>query len=129
METRKYLFWIMMVFAILVVSCDKDDEDDKESCDSEDFSEDFGCPVDVDAIATFCSDGTNNSYYIYNDTNYVCSGVEASTCDEAINQIGILLIEQGCGTKKSGNIDAGLIELSAMAERLLIEVRTKSICN
>ena len=129
MKTQKYLFWIMMVFAILVVSCDKD-EDDKETCDSEDFSEDFGCPIDVDAIATFCSDGVNNSYYIYNDTNYVCSGVEASTCDEAINQIGILLIAQGCGTKKkSGSIEAGMIELSAMAERLLDEVRTNSVCN
>lgn len=127
MKTKRYLFLIMMVISALVVSCA--DEKDPDSCDSEDLSADFGCPVNVDAIATFCSDGVSNSYYTYNGTDYQCTGVEAATCDAALDQIGAALIEAGCGAKKSGKIDAGLIELSAMAERLLDEVRCQSICD
>ncbi len=127
MKTQKLFFLIMMVLSVAFVSCDKDD--DKETCDSEDLADDFGCPTDVDALATFCSDGVNASYYTFNGTNYMCTGVDVSTCDNALNQIGALLIEAGCGTKKSGSIEKGMIELSAMAERLLSEVRTESLCN
>lgn len=127
MKTKKYFLWIMMILAVAVISCDKDE--DEESCDSENLSEDFGCPVDVDAVATFCSDGVSNSYYTYNGNDYQCTGVEPATCDEALIQIGVALIEAGCSSKKSGSVDAGLIKLSSMAERLLEEVRSKSLCN
>ncbi|MBU8893522.1 MAG: hypothetical protein KOO66_12140 [Bacteroidales bacterium] len=126
MKTKKYFWMLMMVFAVFAVSCDK--EEDAESCDSEDLAEDFNCPVDVDAIATFCADGVNDSYYTYNGTDYYCTGVEASTCDGAIAQVGIALIEAGCGTKKkSAGMENGLIKLSQMAENLLAEVRTESL--
>lgn len=127
MNTKKYFLWIMMILAVSVISCDKDE--DEESCDSENLSEDFGCPVNIDAIATFCSDGVSNSYYTYNGNDYECTGVEASTCEVALTQIGVALIEVGCSSKKSGSVDAGLIKLSTMAENLLEEVRSKSLCN
>lgn len=126
MKTKKYFLWIMMILAVAVISCEKDEE---ESCDSENLSEDFGCPVDIDAIATFCSDGVNDSYYTYNGNDYQCTGVDAATCDDALTQIGIALIEAGCSSKKSGSVDAGLIKLNSMAERLLEEVRSNSLCN
>lgn len=115
-----------MIFAFAVISCDK--EEDKETCDSEDLAADFNCPVDVDAIATFCSDGVTNSYYTYNGNDYMCTGVDVSTCDDALNSIGAALLEAGCGTKKSGSMDAVKIKLSSMAENLLEEVRTQSVC-
>ncbi len=118
----------MMVLAAIAVSCDKDE--DTETCDSEDLAEDFSCPVDVDAIATFCTDGVSDSYYTYNGNDYMCTGVEASTCDNALIQLGVALIEAGCGTKKnSESFDSGLIELSQMAENLLAEVRAESLYN
>lgn len=118
----------MMIFAVAFVSCEKDEDD--ETCDSENLSEDFNCPIDVDAIATFCSDGVSNSYYTFAGNDYQCTGVDAATCDEALNQIGVALLEAGCGSKKkSGAYDAGMIKLSAMAENLLEEVRTNSVCN
>ena len=127
MKTKKYLWMLMMVLAAFVVSCDKD-EDPIEACEGEDLAEDFNCPVDVDAIATFCADGVSDSYYTYNGTDYYCTGVEASTCDGAITQVGIALIEAGCGTKKkSGSMENGLIKLSQMAENLLAEVRSESL--
>jgi len=127
MKTFRLFFWIMMVFSIALVSCEKDEDD--ETCDSEDLAEDFGCPVDVDAIATFCADGVNASYYTYNGSDYMCTGVDVSTCDDALNQIGTALLEAGCGSKKSGSIEKGKIELSAMAQQLISEVRTQSLCN
>ncbi|MCB2196898.1 MAG: hypothetical protein KQH79_13640 [Bacteroidetes bacterium] len=125
MKTKNFFIWVMMILAVAVISCDKDE--DEESCDSEDLAADFNCPVDVDAIATFCTDGVNNSYYTYAGTDYMCTGVDASTCDEALNEIGAALLEAGCGAKKSGSVDAAKIKLSTMAENLLEEVRTKSI--
>lgn len=126
MKTKRYLFLIMMLIAALGISCNEDD--DEETCDSEDLAEDFGCPVDIDAIATFCSDGVNNSYYTYSGNDYLCTGVDAETCDEALNQIGIALIEAGCSSKKSGS-EAGFAKLTSMAESLLKEVRMESLCD
>ncbi len=126
MKTKKFLYLIMMVLAVFAISCDDEAE---ESCNKEDLAEDFGCPVDVDAIATFCSDGVNDSYYTYSGTDYYCDGVDAETCDAAIQQVGIALIKAGCGTKKSVNIEVASIKLSKMAEELLNEVRNKSLCN
>ena len=115
-----------MVLAVAFVSCEKDE--DKETCDSQDLADDFNCPVSVDAIATFCSDGVNNSYYTYAGTDYMCTGVDATTCDNALSQIEDALIEVGCGTKKNG-VEGGIkVELTAMAENLLEEVRTQSVC-
>jgi len=117
----------MMVLAAFVVACDKDD-DPVEACESDDFAEDFNCPVDVDAIATFCADGVNTSYYTYADTDYYCTGVDVSTCDGAINEVGLALVEAGCGDKKkSGSIESGKIKLTQMAENLLAEVRSGSL--
>jgi hypothetical protein len=128
MKAKRYFMLAMMIFAVAFVSCEKDEDD--ETCDSENLSEDFNCPIDVDAIATFCSDGVSNSYYTFAGNDYQCTGVDAATCDEALNQIGVALLEAGCGSKKkSGAYDAGMIKLSAMAENLLEEVRTNSVCN
>lgn len=126
MKVKKYLIWMMMVLAVAFVACE--DDDPTESCDGEDLSADFNCPETVDAIATFCADGENPSYYTFNGTNYMCTGVDATTCDEALNQIGAALLEEGCSSKKK-SIEAGLINLSAMAENLLEEVRNNSVCN
>ena len=128
MKAKRYFMLAMMIFGVAFVSCEKDEDD--ETCDSENLSEDFICPVDVDAIATFCSDGVSNSYYTFAGNDYQCTGVAAATCDEALNQIGVALLEAGCGSKKkSGAYDAGMIKLSAMAESLIDEVRTSSVCN
>lgn len=127
MKTKRYFLWIMMALSVLIVSCEKDD--DAETCDSEDFAEDFGCPVDVNAVASFCTDGVNDSYYTYNGTNYMCTGVDASTCESALSQIESILIKAGCSTKKSGEVNPGVIKLSQMAEQLLNEVRNESLCN
>lgn len=127
MKTKRYFLWIIMAFSVLIVSCEE--TKDAETCDSEDFAEDFGCPVDVDAVASFCTDGVNNSYYTYNGTNYMCTGVDASTCESALSQIELILINAGCSTKKSSEISQGKVKLSQMAEQLLDEVRNESICN
>ena len=127
MKTKKYLWMLMMVLAVVAVSCDKD-EDPTETCDSEDLAEDFNCPVDIDAIATFCADGVNKSYYTYAGTDYYCTGVESATCDGARDEVGYALIEAGCGDKKkSGSIENGKIKLSQLAENLLAQVRSESL--
>ncbi len=128
MKKLRFLFLIIMALSVALVSCE--DDDDKETCDSEDLGDDFNCPVNVDAIATFCSDGENASYYTFNGNDYMCTGVDVSTCDNALNQIGAALIEAGCGSKKkSVDIEDVKVELTALAERLLAEVRTESLYN
>lgn len=128
MKTKKYLIWMMMILSVLVIACDKDDEAE-ETCDSEDVSEDLSCPIDVNTIASFCSDGESDSYYVFNGNNYYCDGVSVETCDDALYDIGIALLEAGCGEKKSGNIENVKIKLSDMAKKLLEEVREESVCN
>ncbi|MCK9207863.1 MAG: hypothetical protein M0P66_12180 [Salinivirgaceae bacterium] len=125
MKATKYFFMLALAVSVSFISCETEDT---ESCDAENLSDDFNCPTSVDAVATFCSDGVNNSYYTFGGTDYQCTGVEASTCDAAIQAIGAKLIEAGCSGKKSGSIDAANIKLTAMAEKLLEEVRTKSLC-
>lgn len=125
---KKILFVSVAVafaFSLTFVSCSVVDS---ESCDSEDVSGDYSCPTNVSAYATFCSDGITNSYYTYNGTKYYCTGVEASTCDAALQQISAALIEAGCSTKKSGSIQMANYKLSAMAEDLIAQVRSKSLC-
>lgn len=120
---------MLMALAISFTSCG--DTDPEESCDGEDIAEDLGCPVDVSIVATFCSDGETNSYYTYDGNNYDCTGVEASTCDDAIAAIGVqvLIDNPDCVTKKSADYDAGKAKLSALAQNLLNEVRLQSLCN
>jgi len=123
---KKNLFVLLaFAFGLTFVSCG---DVDTESCDSEDVSGDYSCPTDVNAVATFCSDGVNNSYYTYNGTKYECSGVEASTCDAALEKISAALIADGCSTKKSGSVEIANYKLSAMAEDLISQVRSKSLC-
>jgi hypothetical protein len=126
MKVKKYLFWLMMVLAVAVVACEE--EDDGDTCDSDDLTADFNCPPEIDVLASFCADGVNPSYYTYNGTDYYCTGVDASTCDVALNQIGVALLDEGCSSKKK-SMEASLINLSTMAENLLEEVRTESVCN
>jgi len=128
MKTKWYFLWMMMALSVLIVSCEE--KEDAETCDSEDFAADFGCPTDVNAIASFCTDGLNDSYYTYNGTNYMCTGVDVSTCDSALHQIELLLIDAGCSTKKkSGGVSPGIVKMSQMAQNLLDEVRNESLCN
>jgi len=116
-----------MILAVLAVSCEKD-EDPVESCDGEDVSGEYNCPIDVDVIATFCADGVTNSYYTYNGEDYACTGVDVSTCDGAIDAISDALIEAGCATKKkSGSMESSKIKLTQLAENLLAEVRAESL--
>ena len=121
MKILSLLFSVFVVLTISFSACE--DTDSEESCNSEDFADDFGCPADVDAVATFCSDGVNNSYYTYGGEKYECSGVDASTCDSALTQIEEELISKGCSSKKSGKI-----ALTKMAEKLLLDVRENSLC-
>jgi len=128
MKTKRYFLWMMMALSVMIVSCEE--KEDAETCDSEDFADDFGCPVDINAIAAFCADGVNNSYYTFEGTNYMCTGVDASTCDSALHQIELILINAGCSTKKkSGEISPGVVKMTQMAEKLLNEVRNESVCN
>ena len=124
MKAKKYVYLMAMILAFGFVSCETDPG---ESCDGEDLQEDFKC--DFEVIATFCSDGVNNSYYTYNGNDYYCTGVDANTCDEALASIGTALAEAGCGSSKSGSIDAGKLKLTELAENLLEEVRTQSLSN
>jgi len=128
MKTKHYFFLFAMALAVMFTACDETTE--PESCDGEDIAEDLGCPTDVSIIATFCSDGVNDSYYTYNGEDYMCKGVGASTCDSALLQIGIQVILDNpeCSDKKSAELPSN-IKLSKMAEALLTEVRSKSLCN
>lgn len=126
MKAKKYVYLMATILAFGFVSCETEPG---ESCDGEDLSADFSCPASVDAVATFCSDGVNNSYYTYAGNDYYCTGVDANTCQDALNSIGTALIEAGCSSKKSGSIEAAQLKLSALAENLLQEVRTQSLSN
>lgn len=114
------------ILAFGFVSCETEPG---ESCDGEDISGDLSCPANVDAVATFCTDGVNKSYYTYGGNDYYCTGSDASTCEDALAAIGTALIEAGCSGKKSGSIEAAQLKLSALAENLLQEVRTQSLNN
>jgi len=130
MKTKKYLIWMMMILSVLVIACDKDD-DPTESCDGEDIEENtaLSCPIGVETIATFCSDGENKSYFTYEGVDYYCDGVSESTCDDAIDEIIAILLDSDCTTaKKSGSMEDVKIELTEMAKNLLEEVRTESFC-
>lgn len=126
MKARKYFFLSGIALAMAFVSCEVEDPD---SCVSEDLSSDFSCPASVDAVATFCSDGVTNSYYTYGGSKYECTGIAENTCDGALSSIRNKLISKGCSGKKSGSIEAANVKLSAMAEKLLLEVKSKSLCN
>lgn len=123
------LMLVAMAISVSFVACGGDD--DEESCDGEDIAEDLGCPTDINVIATFCSDGITNSYYTYGGENYDCTGIEASTCGDALDAIAIQVIEDHpeCATKKAGSFETANIKLSQMAETLLADVRSKSLCN
>ena len=123
---KKYLFLMMAAAGAMIVSCTTTDP---ESCDSTDFGPDFNCPTTVDAVATFCSDGVNNSYYTYGGKKYECTGIEASTCTAATDSIATILISKGCSGKKSGSLKSMQTELSDFAEQLLLEVKSESLCN
>lgn len=125
MKTRNYLFVALMGLLSLSLLSACGDKESKESCKGEDLGEDFGCPVNVNAVATFCSDGVNNSYYTYDGEKYSCAGVESNTCDAALAAIGVKLTEKGCATKQL-DIER---ELTKLAENLLLEVKSQSLCN
>ena len=125
MKNKNFLFPVLMAFAVSFTACEAISD---ESCDGLDLAEDdLTCPSDVDAVATFCSDGVSNSYYTYGGGKYECTGIEASTCDNAIRTISNKLIGEGCSSaKKSSSIIE--VKLSSMAENLLIKVKSESLC-
>ncbi len=128
MKTKKYLFLMFLAFvSVAFIACETEDA---ETCDGEDIAEDF-CPnLDISIIATFCTDGVNKSYYTYSGENYYCDGVDANTCNTALQNIGkqIIIDHPDCITKKSGGVNLVYIKLNKMAENLLTEVRNKSLC-
>ena len=131
MKKQKYLFLLIMAVAFSFASCDKDEDEKKETCDKEDLAADFGCPTNIDAVATFCTDGENKSYYSFRGKKYYCTGVDANTCEDARGKIGTILSTDGCSSKIKNptGIANGEAKLSEMAERLLDKVRENAICN
>lgn len=123
MKVKKILFPVLVAAVVAFSACGG--EDPVESCDGEDIGADL-CSNDFSAVATFCTDGENNSYYTYGGDDFMCTGVEASTCSAALDSIAVKIIESGCETGKSAEIMAKA-NLSKMAEKLLEEVRVQSI--
>jgi hypothetical protein len=126
MKTKMFLFQAIWVLAFVMVSCSPEDLD---SCDSVDLGDDLSCPSSVDAVATLCVDGVTNAYYTYKGSKYECTGKESSTCDGALSKISVKLIEAGCSSKKTAGLNSTNPKISAMAEKLLFEVKSKSLCN
>ncbi len=122
-----------VVFAVLVsgllFTCG--DPESKESCDANDLADQYCSQLDIDLIATFCSDGENNSYYTYDGDKYPCDGVESSTCTAARTAMIAKMKENEptCITKKSSkeNYTAAKTKLSKTAEKLLRNVRLNSM--
>jgi hypothetical protein len=121
-----------VVFAVLVSgllsTCG--DPEPEESCDGVDLGDQYCSQLDIEIIATFCSDGENNSYYAYNNKNYTCDGVAASTCGDALDDIAaqIRTDNPGCSKKNTKeNMAAIKTKLSETAEKLLRDVRLKSM--
>lgn len=121
-----------VLFAVLIsglsFSCGGDDEPE-ESCDGNDLADEFCSQLDIDLIATFCSDGKSNSYYTYNGEKYTCTGVEASTCADALTAITAKMRtdQPDCFAKSTEeNEAAAKIILSETAKNLLLNVRLNS---
>jgi len=127
MKTKNYFYLIAMVIGSILISCEG--VEDLESCDGEDLADTFCEQLDIDLIATFCSDGVNNSYYTYNGVDYQCDGIEASSCESALSNITAQMQkdEPDCfAKKKSTDFESANKKISIMAENLLLEVRNKS---
>ncbi len=122
MKAKRFLFPVLMAIAVAFTACEE--AEPEESCDGEDLGE--MCSNDFAAMATFCSDGVNNSYYTYGGDAYECDGVEASTCDNALNDLAIQIIEDGCETSKSAQVTTHA-KMTKMAEELLNQVKLESI--
>jgi hypothetical protein len=121
-----------VVFAVfisgLLFTCG--DPEPEESCDANDLADDFCSQLDIDLVATFCSDGESNSYYTYNGDKYTCDGVAASTCTDALAAITAKMRtdEPTCFAKSTPeNYTAAKTKLSKTAEKLLRNVRLNSM--
>ncbi len=120
------------LFAVLITSLSLSclEPEPEESCDGNDLADDFCEQLDIDLIATFCSDGEANSYYIYNGETYECDGVESSTCDTALDDITAQMrVDEPECFAKSGkeSFKAAKTRLSNTAEKLLMDVRLNSL--
>jgi len=128
MKKITYIALLAILFSGLIISCGE--KDPEESCDGNDLADDFCSQLDIDLIATFCSDGESNSYYTYNGVNYTCEGVEASTCTKALADITAQMRtdQPDCFAKSTEeNYAAANTKLSKTAEKLLIDVRLNSM--
>lgn len=121
-----------IVFAVfisgLLFTCG--DPETKESCDANDLADDFCSQLNIDLVATFCSDGVSNSYYTYDGKTYTCTGVDASTCTKALADITAQMkIDQpNCFVKSTPEkLTAVKTKLSKTAEKLLRDVRLNSM--
>ncbi|NJO89652.1 MAG: hypothetical protein HC831_12430 [Chloroflexia bacterium] len=77
MKRINYTIVFVALISGLLLSCK--DKEPEESCNQTDIGE-LCTQLDIEILATFCSDGESNSYYTYNDKKYVCDGVDANTC-------------------------------------------------
>jgi hypothetical protein len=119
-----------VVFAVfisgLLFTCG--DPEPEDTCNAEDYCDKRD---DIVLNATFCSDGESNSYYTYGGEKYTCTGVDASTCDDARAAILAKMQDEEptCFGKKNGEVDLTAIKtkLSKTAEKLLRDVRLKSM--
>lgn len=127
MKLKKYLFVSFVACSALLSSCDKTPE--APSCKGEDLGKQFCQATKIEAVADFCSDGVNKSYYTYNGKKYECTGVEASTCSAAQEAIATEIMKiDGCVTKSNEGIDLEVV-LSKLAQEVLLEVKSESLCN
>lgn len=124
MKFRRFLFPALMAVAVSFTACG--DDEPEESCDGEDLGAEM-CSNDFDAIATFCSDGENKSYYSYGGENFYCEGTAASTCQKALDDIAVKMIEDGCDISKKSSVITAQAKMTKMAEELLNQVRLNSI--
>jgi len=128
MKKISYIGLFALLFATVLLSCKEPEPE--ESCDGNDLADDYCDQLDIDLVATFCSDGTNNSYYTYKGVKYECEGTESSTCDTALALITtqMKLDQPDCFAKKSRNdYETVKTKINERAEKLLMEVRLKNL--
>lgn len=127
MKLKKYLFVSLVACSAIFSSCGE--KTPEESCKKNDLGKEFCKATKMEAVATFCSDGVNKSYYTYNGEKFECTGVDASTCSAALATISAKILEtEGCVTKSNEGIGLDVV-LTKLAQEVLLEVKSESLCN
>jgi hypothetical protein len=119
------LFIVMLMMSVIFVACAPTEED---TCSSElgDVGPDYGCSVAV--YPQICTVNGVDDHYILNGVDYPCPNGNCSTIPPdlitAINNI------EGCGSKKSIDLDAANVKISKEAQAILSRLKMDVIlCN